>query len=129
LRVGVFTRVYAALGVLAYSLLPVFVSLSAIRARQIEAADVGLMLGEIAILQALLFAAMRRCGSAQLSFGQGVLATAASMKTGWMFLDPVVAPAAVCLLLLISACLVFTRNPAHLYHRVVYAFYDNRMEQ
>jgi hypothetical protein len=84
---------------------------------------------EVTALQVLLFIAARRCSSEQLPFWRGALITAASMRTGWIYLDIVIAGAAVTILLLVAGCLVFTPNPPHLYHRVVYSFYSNRMEQ
>lgn len=129
LRFSTFTWLSATLGVLTYSLLPIFAFWSAIRTHQIDSRDISLIVTEIAILQGLLFVAMHRCRSDKLSFGQGVLFTAQSMRTGWFPLDPLLGAGAVCFLLLISACLVLTRNPAHLYHRMVYSFYKNRMRQ
>src|SRR5689334_19841960 len=91
LRVGVFTRINVVLGVLLYSLFPMFAFWTTIRARQMDMSDVSLLLVGIVSLQAMLFVAARRCSSEQLPFWRGVTITAASMRTGWIYLDMLLA--------------------------------------
>lgn len=128
-RPGIFTSVNLLLGILAYSLLPLLASSPAIHAHRLTAAGLQLVIAEVVALQMALWFAVRRCGSEELPFWQGVALVARYMKTGWIYTDMVMGGIGVLLFLVIADVIAFTPNPRLFYYRVLHRFYRIRLVQ
>lgn len=128
-RPGIFTRVNLLLGILTYSLLPLLASWPAIHAHHVTSADWQLIIAEVVALQMALWFAVRRCGSEELPFWQGVALVARYMKTGWIYTDMVMGGIGVVMFLVIADIIAFTPNPRIFYYRVLHRFYRIRLVQ
>ena len=129
MQVSLFTRINVALGVVAFSLIPVAPLLGRLRANHMTTTYwIGLVLG-IALLQALLLLAQKRCTSEDMPFWRGLLIVGVAMSTGWFYLDIVIVLLAIPLALAAAVVFLLSRNPAVRYHRLIYRFYQHRMEQ
>lgn len=128
-RPGPFTRFNLALGVVAYSLLPLLASWPAINAHRITTDGWGILAAEIILLQVALWFATVRCGSEEFPFWQGVTLVAAYMRTGWLYTDLLVGGISVVFVLVISDLIALAPKPQALYYRVLRAFYTRRLVQ
>ena len=128
-RPGIFTSLNLLLGILAYSLLPLLASWPAIHAHRVTTADWQLIFAEVVALQMALWWAVRRCGSEELPFWQGVALVARYMKTGWIYTDMVMGGIGVLLFLVIADVIAFTPTPRLFYYRLLHRFYRTRLVQ
>lgn len=128
-RPGIFTGLNLLLGILAYSLLPLLASWPAIHAHRVTTADWQLIIAEVVALQMALWFAVRRCGSEELPFWQGVALVAKYMKTGWIYTDMLMGGVGVLLFLVIADVIAFTPTPRALYYRSLHRFYMTRLVQ
>jgi hypothetical protein len=129
INVSVFARINVAIGVMVFSLAPIIFVAGRIRARAMEVDNWVVLVAILACLQFLLFLAQRRCSSEAMPFWQGVLVVSASMRTGLLYTDVLLAVLAVPFTLLASLLFLTSKNPAYQFHKLVYRFYENRMQQ
>lgn len=128
-RPGIFTTLNLLLGILAYSLLPLLASWPAIHAHRVTPADWQLIIAEVVVLQMALWFAVRRCGSEELPFWQGVALVARYMKTGWIYTDMLMGAIGVFLFLVIADVIAFTPKPRIFYYSMLHRFYRTRLVQ
>ena len=128
---SIFTRIYFAFGLIAFSLSPLLITIFAANPRQsnFEAASLKLALGLILLIQALIFLAHRRCGTPERPYWGSLLVVAVCLSTGWVYLDIFLIPAGISLAIAASVVAAVLGNaPARMSH-VVYWFYRHRMRQ
>jgi len=126
---SVFTRIYFTVGILLFSLMPVIWTVAArLGGGTDEALDFNVVLLVVA-LQGLLWFAQRRCATDERPYWDSLLVIAACLSTGWIYLDVILVPAALLAAIVASCTLAFTNNPPARMSRLVYWFYDHRMEQ
>jgi hypothetical protein len=128
-HVSVFTRINVALGVLAFSLTPLVFIAGRMRAGAMEAEQWVIVIGALISLQLLLLVAQKKCSSEAVPFWRGLLLISASMRTGWLYTDVVLAVLAVPFALFAAVLFLASSNPAARFHRLVYRFYEHRMQQ
>jgi len=129
LQFSIFTRINVAIGVLAFSLIPMVVVWTKIRAGQMDSEQWAAVVLSVAFMQGLLILAQNRCSSEEMPFWRGLMVVGASMRTGWMYVDVFLALIAVPLAITAAIAFLLRRNPAASYYRLIYFFYKNRMEQ
>ena len=129
MQVSPFVRINVGLGVLAFSLIPLVVMWDRISAGQMQPEHWTALLLGFAIIQGLMLLAQRRCSSEEMPFWRGLTFIGYSMRTRWLSLDVFIALVTVPLALAASIFFLLTRDPAERYHRLIYLFYQNRMEQ
>jgi hypothetical protein len=83
----------------------------------------------IVALQALLWFAQRRCGTADRPYWRSLLVIASCLSTGWTYIDVVLVPVVLILAILLSCGLALSRSAPERMSRLVYWFYDHRMHQ
>lgn len=127
---SIFTRTYFSAGLLAFSMLPLFITVAIIgKGASREAIDFqGLILAIIA-LQAILWFAQHRCGTAERSYWRSLLVIASCLSTGWSYFDVVFVPTGVFLAIVGSCVLACSRAAPQRMSRLVYWFYHHRMQQ
>jgi hypothetical protein len=126
----VFVRIYFAIGLLSFSLLPLILAAARLVADpSYEAVDFELTLLAIIALQGVLWFAQRRCGTAERPYWQSLLVIASCLSTGWIYIDLVLVPAGLVFAISVSCVLAFLGQAAARMSRLVYWFYDHRMHQ
>ena len=128
-RPGPFTRVNLLLGVAAYSLLPVLVSWSTIKAGRMTTDDWMVIVAASLFLQIALWFATIRCGSKEFPFWEGAALVARYLRTGWLWTDVLAGGLGVFFLLFVADCIALTPKPRTLYYRVLHIVYRNRLVQ
>jgi hypothetical protein len=127
---SVFTRIYFASGVLLFSLAPMALVMAfRIGADANVAVDFETAVVAIAALQALLWFAQRRCGTADRPYWRSLLVIASCLSTGWTYIDVVLVPVVLIFAILLSCGLALSRSAPERMSRLVYWFYDHRMHQ
>jgi hypothetical protein len=129
IRISLLTRINMILGVLAVSFAPLLWTWRAIQDGTMDQQSWISLVGQLALLQFLLWHAQKRCSSQNLTFWQGVAVVAASIRTHWIYTDVLLALLVLPLMLAAAAVLAFSSRPAYLFQRLVHGFYRNRLEQ
>ncbi|MBS0419050.1 MAG: hypothetical protein JSR66_15155 [Proteobacteria bacterium] len=129
IRISLLTRINIILGVLAVSFAPLLWTWRAIRNGEMDQQAWLSLVGQLALLQLLLWHAQKRCSSENLTFWHGVAVVAASIRTNWIYTDVLLALLVLPLMLTAAALLAFSSRPAYRFQRLVHGFYRNRMEQ
>jgi len=128
-HVTMFTRINVAIGTLVFSLLPFAFVADRIEDRQMTVDSWTSVFFGVVALQLLLFLAQKRCSSKEMPFWKGIIIVGAAMRTGWAYLDLAIVILVIPLVMLTSVCLLFFSNAGFRFHRLVYVFYQHRMEQ
>jgi hypothetical protein len=83
----------------------------------------------IVALQGILWFAQRPCGTPERPYWGSLLVVASCFSTGRTYLNIIFVPAALVVAMSISCVLAFASNAPQRMSRLVYWFYDHRMQQ
>ena len=101
----------------------------AIRARSLSHYEWQVICIEVACLQGALWFASMRLSYPELSFWEGACVVAASMSTGWIYVDLVVGGLSVLLFLFAADAIALSPKPQLLFYQLVRLCVRNRLRQ